>query len=237
MIRYYSATRPVTVWTRGLDWAMLAAFLLAVPMTWVCDAMVARSNIAISLSGQLFKQSDDSFAAILLNVDKTISAHAPGTPVGIFQLTVIDRLQGFPLITTTRRMAASIDIELRTDPQPRPNAKLSADDPLRLAIAAALKSAEENDALEAWDVDGSSSVFTHRSALAWFFGAGLWWIILNFIAFITVSVLKFISHFANAQSRARRAQLRSEGKCISCGYDMTGLEFNERCPECGELVW
>jgi hypothetical protein len=36
---------------------------------------------------------------------------------------------------------------------------------------------------------------------------------------------------------ARQHRLRSSGKCLKCGYDMTGLDFNERCPECGELVW
>jgi rubrerythrin len=35
----------------------------------------------------------------------------------------------------------------------------------------------------------------------------------------------------------REHQRRREGKCTACGYDMTGLEFNERCPECGAQVW
>jgi hypothetical protein len=43
MIRYYSAPRHRTVWTRVMDVALIASFLLALPVTWMCDLMVSRT--------------------------------------------------------------------------------------------------------------------------------------------------------------------------------------------------
>jgi predicted Zn-ribbon and HTH transcriptional regulator len=60
---------------------------------------------------------------------------------------------------------------------------------------------------------------------------------LMFGSAAVIQVLKFGSSLVLARRMGRRAQLRAEGKCHVCGYDMTGLEFNERCPECGQIVW
>ena len=35
----------------------------------------------------------------------------------------------------------------------------------------------------------------------------------------------------------RDGDRQASGLCVACGYDMHGLEFNERCPECGTLVY
>ncbi|MCH7799874.1 MAG: hypothetical protein IID28_15755, partial [Planctomycetes bacterium] len=43
--------------------------------------------------------------------------------------------------------------------------------------------------------------------------------------------------FVLAVKRSGRAQQRGRAdRCVSCGYDLKGNPFGDRCPECGTLA-
>lgn len=254
LIRYYSAPRAHSNWTRAMDIALIASFFLAFPAAWMCDLLIVRKNIAITVGGQLFTQADGAIAALVLNPPKLGTGNVKGDIAGTFALSVEDWQHGWPLTTTVRRQPARLDIDLRREPQPRINAQLAADDPIRRAIAAELEKADLHEALAAWRTPeftvapnaavGASAPNSAREpvqvrhqwtsmVMAW----GVWWLIFIFASFTTIQSLRLGALIVRARGLTRKAQLRAEGKCLACGYDMTGLEFNERCPECGELVW
>jgi hypothetical protein len=112
--------------------------------------------------------------------------------------------------------------------------QLAADDQLRIAIQHSLKQDDQLAALEAWN---NSEVRKESRWWAWGASATLWWIVMVFASSISISILSYITRIGHSAVKQRRARLAAEGKCAVCGYDMTGLEFNERCPECGEVVW
>src|SRR5688572_9927292 len=59
-----------------------------------------------------------------------------------------------------------------------------------------------------------------------------------FLAFccIVIAVLGAgIYIWRDSRSANRSARMQQEGKCMSCGYDIS--HSAERCPECGMLLW
>ncbi len=246
MIGYYSASRPQTGWTRAMDISLVASFFLAFPLTWACSVMVARSSVPISLAGQILQGSDGSLSAVM-TTGPMRSMSFGAVPIGNFILEVEDLAHGWPLTTEVSRQPARLDLDLRTEPKPRPNAQLAADDPLRLAIVESLRRDNELEAMAAWGVvvNDNGDRATARKAkglpqqhwLAWVIASGIWWLMLTFGSAMLIQTARIATLVVCGKREARRADLRAEGKCFTCGYDMTGLEFNERCPECGELVW
>src|SRR6185436_12862246 len=51
MIRYYSAPRRQTPWSRARDIAFFVAFFLCLPATWIANVAVIRPTTAIAVSG------------------------------------------------------------------------------------------------------------------------------------------------------------------------------------------
>lgn len=239
-IRYYSAPRQQSRWTRALDWSFLAALVLAIPLTWMSDRMVGRTRPVLSVSGQLVQWPDQSVQAILVSSAPPPPAWIEATPIGIFVMEVNDVHHGWPITTSVEREPARLDLHLRNEARPRPNAQLQARDPIRIGIAEALTRDGHENLLAAWPAsdDPASAALQRRSNwFAWVLGAGVWWIMLTFGSAGAIRTARFLAALMQGTKQARQARFRSEGKCHVCGYDLTGLEFNERCPECGELVW
>ena len=59
---------------------------------------------------------------------------------------------------------------------------------------------------------------------------------LYFAAAVLIQCTRLLVFLARRQLHFRAQDRLVAGRCGRCGYDLTGLEFNERCPECGELV-
>ena len=245
MIDYYSAARPRNTWTRARDASLFVTLVMALPVTWLCDVMVARPTVAAEFSGILSQNEGGVITAELQDVGNRSGTHAPKplhVPIGVFRMELIDQRHGWPLTTTVRRLPARVDLDLRIEPAPRPNASLAADDPIRAAITQSLTSSGRHEMLRAWPAPDAmpssrAGVEVRRSWLGWITSIGVWWIVLVFLCGALIQILKFMSALVFAKRHARRASLRAQGKCHTCGYDLTGLEFNERCPECGQLVW
>ena len=116
----------------------------------------------------------------------------------------------------------------------RKNARLAADDPYRLAIEASLLDHGDVAALEAWR---QTEPVDHQHWIAWVIAVGVWWLLLLMASWLGITIARVIAHKAQELRNVRKARLRSQNRCLACGYDMKGLEFNEKCPECGQMVW
>ena len=234
LIRYYSAPRRQTPWTKAMDVALFASLLLALPAAWLANFAVMRPSTAADINGQLFRRADSGIQAAVLSVTDRRPTLPDGKPIGNFQITVVREDHGWPLVTSDVRQPARMDMDILAETKARKNVKLDADDPLRVAIEQSLIAEELNVAAAALRDDQPD---VHNHWFTWAFSAGLWWIMLAFGSWFAISLARFMWLVASGKLAARKAQLRAEGKCTACGYDMTGLDFNERCPECGSLIW
>jgi hypothetical protein len=154
--------------------------------------------------------------------------------VGNFTLAVSDDLRGWPLVTTVVRQPAILTIDIVREPRPRTDVVRDATDELQKEIEAALKADARDEAIAAWNLAAPQA---KRQWWAWFPAFGAWWIMLFAVAGISIQLLRFGSLWLSRKKLEREHFRRADNKCVKCGYDMTGLEFNEKCPECGAQVW
>ena len=221
MIRYYSAPRPRTAWTRAQDIAFFVSFFLCLPATWIANWSTVRPQTVFDLSGWIADRTDLTPLTIDAWLANSPRARSIGPAVkitGNFRLVIDDHYRGWPLTTSVHRQPAVLDIDVLAQVKAQKDVKLDPNSPLRLAIERALTVDGQDEALESWQ---RNVVQIRQHWLNWFIAAGIWWILMV---------------FASSLATKKRAIWRAEGKCVSCGYDLTGLEFNERCPECGALV-
>jgi hypothetical protein len=234
MIRYYSAPRKETAWTRASDAAMWATLLLAFPAAWIADVSTAKPKPAIAVSGLLIGEDADHLEAWALT-DDTMQQHAPeGRNHGRWRLHVTDVHRGWPLTTSVHRQPAQLDLDILSEPRERLNAQLPADDLMRSAIANELDQQEQTEMIAAWRQSGVEVRYEWTN---WLIAAAGWWIIMVLASTFTIQIARVITLRVRDHLMLKRSSRAAEGKCVQCGYDLTGLEFNERCPECGTLVW
>lgn len=237
MIRYYSAPQRQTRWTRARDVAFFTAFFLCLPATWIADWTVSRPSTAVALGGWLGEKTgpdgEQSFDAAMATNARSFGSTPNVKVLGNFNILIVDEFHGWPLTTSVHRRRAVLGIDLLGTPKAQEDVRLAANDPKRRAIENALAEDNQLEALEHWR-SGGTAVRQHW--LNWFIAAGVWWILMVFASSFVIGIAQFIWLHVQRRVLKKRYEWRAEGKCHVCGYDLTGLEFNERCPECGQLV-
>jgi hypothetical protein len=234
MIRYYSAPRHDTAWSRAADVALWITLLLALPAAWITDVATARPRIVLATSGLFLGESEGHLRAWALT-DKTIDQEPPAdTTYGRWRLHVIDVHRGWPVTTSIHRLPSQLDLDIFNEPKERTNAQLSDESPLRIALASELESTGQTEMLAAWTQSESQSRYHWKN---WVIAAGGWWIGLVVVSLAGIQMTKLATFYIRDRIALKRHSRAAEGKCAQCGYDLTGLEFSERCPECGALVW
>lgn len=230
-----------------MDIAFIATFLLALPMTLLADAMARKTTQAINVPGILGRSPEGAIDAWIMDSQTAAGANTPAaaspgrsvaspsdTIIGNFNLSVFDDQHGWPLVTTISRAPARLTIDIIAEVGARQNVKRDVDDAYQKAISEALEFSDRDEAMAAWNLERPQ---TRRQWWAWFPAVGAWWIMTFALAAISIQFLRFASLWLRGRRMQREHRRRSEGKCTACGYDMTGLEFNEKCPECGAQVW
>jgi hypothetical protein len=231
-IRYYSAHREETAWTRGADAALFITLGLALPMVLLCDAVAVRPFIVMEQPGALDRRDGGGVHAHL--------AAAEGVPAwsrdtfGYFTLQLVVESRGWPMTTSTHTRPLRIEYDLFHEPERRFDLGEANDEPLRQAIGEALGRGSHTQLLQSWRIESPHR--TNEPLLRWLFGAGLWWILLYIAAMFALGAARLGALLWQRQSAKRIKRLARAGCCIHCGYDLRGTEFSERCPECGELA-
>jgi hypothetical protein len=233
LIRYYSAARPQTAWAKALEWALVLALLLAAPAMLLSELAVTRTAVTMQVQGQIVRGEDGAFLAVVQ--ESPTNAWWPvGAPYGEFFIELAEIDRGWPFTSSFVRQPARLDLNLFAEQGMRKDVQLRADSPLRAAIEKALSQPEHRRTLEA--TSDRSTYPARRYWLGSIVGAVIWWMILSFASFILIRFVQFGTMVVLARRAEVKARRIARGRCPVCGYDMRGLEFNERCPECGSLV-
>lgn len=235
-----------------MDVAFISTFFLSFPAAFLADLAAHHRTTAIAVTGILARATDGRLDAWLMNGQTGRGAGGPAaaTPggavtgrtaperddqiIGNFTLSVADDLRGWPLVTTIVREPAQLTLDVLAEPKPRTNVQRDPNDAYQREIEGALKVDGRDEAIAAWNFTQPEA---RRQWWAWFPAFGAWWIMMFASAGITIQLLRFGSLWLTGARLKREYLRRAEGKCVKCGYDMTGLEFNEKCPECGAKVW
>jgi hypothetical protein len=239
LIRYYSASRHETVWTRLADASLIASLVLAWPAAWYCDRAFHATESAYALVGLVERIGEGEYIAHLLERRDELAEHAVSMEDlwGRFHVIVNREKRGMPLVTTEVTHPPSVTLEPAGGAgQPQTRADLPDDSPLVEAVLSALRRSESAEAaavLDLWSLQQSHGSPVYRG---WFGNVALWWIAL-FVGFgVALLVVRVVALFTLQNRAARRAAYRAEGRCATCGYDIRGIEFSERCPECGSVL-
>ena len=235
LIRYYSAPRPYSRWSRTLDIALAVALLAAWPATWLADRTIIAAAKPVRLAGNLYEDPDGRVWAWMPPPPlppTDIRGEAAFT--GAFRLDLTGEEYGWPFATSLGARRVALNVELFDEARSLGLADLPPESPVRLAIDRALRETG-SDRLAAAVWAGSAAHVTGR-ARGWVANGLLWSVLLAGAAWLLVAVGRFGSFLATVQARQRVRQRRREDRCVTCGYTLQGNPFGERCPECGAQV-
>ena len=87
--------------------------------------------------------------------------------------------------------------------------------------------------LERWRED---EVGIDRRIWGWIFNTALWWVILSAMLSFLGAALWVIQLIFLHNQQLLASQRHQEGLCANCGYNLYGLDFHGRCPECGTII-
>jgi len=234
LIRYHSATRPRTPWTVARDAALPIALACAVPATFFSEATTIRPTPVASAAGRY--TIDPQGVPIAAIGDWTLG-WSDLAPVGEWSLEIRDTRRGWPLASRRGHERPSLTINDFTRVDPERDVRLESESPLRLAIETALEREGRNDLLEPWrGGDANAPGRARRSWLGTLINVMMWWVILTFAAWAALAVLQLVFRARSRKHGDRAAERLASGRCGHCNYDLRGLEFHDRCPECGTLM-
>jgi hypothetical protein len=235
LIRYYSASKAHDAWSRAFDAAVLITLPLALLCTCVMDRVVQRVEPVDSRSGVLFRTTDGPIGA-KLDVEGMRRATPTGTHwFGEFTLHADRADNGWPFRTSSVMLSPKLRLNLYDTAAVDEDAQLAADDPTRAAIVSTMTQEGPTPLLDRWQATNASGP-RDVSYWGWFFATALYWIALMMCSLVILRISRVLWVVQHRRAhRKRRAHLQ-QNRCPACGYDLRGLEFHERCPECGELT-
>ncbi|MEM7228558.1 MAG: hypothetical protein AAF432_07055 [Planctomycetota bacterium] len=237
-IEYYSARKQQTVWTRASDVAFVLSLLLALPCTILTQSIIVRDVEQIAVQGAIESLVDTGeIIARLTEEDRNVSASLTGRSVGTFFVRATDECAGWPFAMRIRPQAATLDLDLFASPQRQIDVTLPEDDPMHEAIAAEVLVRSDSELALRWHARTSPErLRTQRVLRSWVANTFIWWVMLVFATAVVVRIARVIVLVFESSRAAIWSKRLKRGACVECGYDLRGLEFNERCPECGSLL-
>ncbi len=217
-----------------MDVLLPLSLLLALPATWLMDVTVSRPHQAAFLSGAIGRTPDGAIHAEVIDEFTLQKLWTQGAQIGNFELALIDEHRGWPMTTSVRRPATALHMNMFDRPTEQKFVDVRTIDPsMRSAIEKAVAAAPDERVRARW---GIAAAAIERHAWGWIAGALLWWILLFIGGAVLIQSLRAATAWFAARSARRALALARKGLCPNCGYNLTGLEWSERCPECGELA-
>jgi hypothetical protein len=237
-INYYAAHREATAWTRMSDAALVLSFVLAVPATWMSGLLVERHPMALEASGALV-QPADSIEPLAWIADEVghIGASAGGSRLGSFRIEAFDTTFGWPFVLRTEPRAAKLYLDMFRSSQMEMDVAHDPGDRNQQAIAEVVRTEGEPILFRRWQARSDVTVLApDHSVIGWIGNTIVWWVMLLVLFSMLITTMKFLSFVAELRHVSKWNRRRKRNQCLDCGYDLHGLDFNERCPECGALV-
>ena len=241
LIRYYSASREQTVWTRAGDVALLLAVVLALPAAYIADRTISENETIHTIGGQVQKSATDTFTASVTKPGERYENEVDNEKDlwALYNVNIDQRLHGFPLRTSEMIRMPKVSISRASKFRNAPD-NPAFNKAAEQAIIEAVRSSTTKEAqpfVERYAAasDSGSDVVTNHHGWAWLAATILWSIALFVMFSFIILVLRIFAILFFRTQAAKVASRISQGQCPDCGYDLRGLEFSDRCPECGEL--
>lgn len=236
-ISYYSRSRERSVWTRAVGLALPVTLALSLPVLITTEALVDRMSSVETVKGVLIGDPEVG-AGVGVEAPLVDDDHRwdpdDGTPYGEWTLRrhVIGR--GWPFASRTSGAPATVDLNLYEEARNRIDVRPAPDDPARSAIVRSLERADRTDLRDAWITRDASTL--ERDWLHTALDLGAWWVMLFFASALVIRTLALFALLTRAKRVVEVRSLTRTGICTNCKYDLRGLEFSARCPECGTLI-
>ncbi|MCP3906179.1 MAG: hypothetical protein GY715_21350 [Planctomycetes bacterium] len=237
-IRYHSASRERTAWTAARDWSLAVSLALAIVALFVSEVFVARTGTVREVRGKVYVADGGPFVAA---VDDAAARHLTRDVIGLptdaeFAVLLQRAERGWPFASADAPTRVRLDLNILNEVGTRIDAQLVPDEPRRAAITGALRRAGHDELISQWRAVESGEARPRRSWLASLGSIMVWWLMLLAAANIGIilaraGAIMIFSHHAD-----RAAERLARGRCPTCDYDLRGLEYSDRCPECGALV-
>lgn len=232
-ISYYSANRPRSAWSKAAATTVVFALPLAIVLAIFFNGLIFTVETGPTTAGQIIRQQDGTLVARIVSESGRYDASVQGRIVGDFTMHIPTHHHGWPVTTSFRRQQAQLDINLYDEANVRMAARLPESSPIRYAIEQALLRDRQTALRDAYRQPAPPAEHT---LLGWVVSSLMLWTALAILMPVSIAVLRF-QFLLMARNRAlRAAKFRARGLCAECGYNLRGLEFNERCPECGSVL-
>ena len=237
-INYYAADREATVWTRLSDVALVLSFVFAVPATWMTGVLVERHPLALDADGAIVQPAGGAEpVAWIADEDGHIGASAGGSRLGSFRIEAYDDTFGWPFVLRTEPLAAKLHLDLFRAAQTQLDVPPATNDPYQRAIGEAVRAEDDPVLFRRWHARSDATALSpSRWPISWVGNTIIWWLALLVLFSMLITTMKFLTFVAELRHVAMWNRRRKRNQCLDCGYDLHGLDFNERCPECGALV-
>jgi hypothetical protein len=211
---------------------MWVTLILAIPVTVMTSMTFSRAVTTTVVHGSFYRD-DGRLKAFTSESPLAQRAEVTATSIGAFALVTEENRHGWPVATWMDAPPPQVRLDVFSESKQRSLAGLGDDDPMHVAIADALRREGFSDILATWQ--GMDARRRHY-LFGWIFGTGMWWVMMALVSYIAISTFGHLFRVGSAKAKLRQKTLEAAGKCGACGYDMQGLEFNDRCPECGTIV-
>lgn len=225
-IRYHSARQRRPRWVRVMDSALLASPCVALAIALGTNYLPGRSVTTTLLTGRVAIASGGQPIVWLL--ERTPGSVHFLTPVGDFSVSRASIERGFPFTgmhVDSPPMLDPFRPALRSQPTPPPAAAVAMDAFIQRELAP--------DIAARYSRGTSHSSMSLAGVAANF---SVWWLVVLVATWLIVQTLRAMTSIGGAASHLRTERLRRAGRCVHCGYDVRGIAWSERCPECGTLL-
>jgi hypothetical protein len=234
LIRYHSAMPPRTGWDRLMDAAMAASLLAALASVVLADQAFRTQRTILEINGLIVRDSGGELRGVMLDDPGGRVLWPGGTqPYGEFSFIVREQRSGLPLPTTIQPQQAQLNLTVFQQGTRRTMAPMDAPPEIAACIEPLLAAPGLETAQAAWISEAPPD---QRSPMAWVFGVIAWWFAWFAVMCIAIYLAQLGAAVVLGHLHRTRAIRRSRNQCAVCSYDLRGLEFNERCPECGTEI-
>ena len=233
LITYYSSSRRRSAGTVGRDRVLLVVPLFAVGAMLLGEAVVVRPVTIRDVQGKLYGDPTGPLVATVRDSERG-ARWAVGRLSGEWTISVTSVDRGWPFASSGVARPPRLQLNLYDEVGTRSEIEVAADAPERHAILAALAAVEERALATAWR--RQQPLETGRYWLGTAVDTIIVWLLLSLLVVVTAPALALAVAVMVERRREVEAIRRTGGRCHVCDYDLRGLEFRDRCPECGSIA-
>lgn len=236
-----SATRDRSPLVRVRN-TLLVLSLLTAPVVPLLATHVVTREVEIGVVGLGLERRGGTIASVSADDDGGFAWTPTATMVGEARIVAVIEDRGWPItVARSLRLDRTVDLYLppdsprREDPELLAQVRAAIDE--GVAVRAAVIPGRGPDELvrRLQRQRGGADPQIERIAVGTVLAALTWWVGTSMVLLAATPVVRWLLHVRSEVGHVRARTVRARGRCPACGYDLRGLEWSDRCPECGRL--